>query len=145
MHRLERKQQKGTPRGIIVRFVSRRNRDLVIYSRKKLRGIGIFIAEDLSPRRYALLCNVKVCKLAWSVNGKICMKAWNDRIVQVKHLSDLCNLVSLAQWSQAKQPHLSSATDRPRGGGGDGGRYARGSQQENGAEVAMTDDPATRL
>ena len=84
-----------------------------------------------------------MCKLAWSVNGKIYIKVSNDRIVQVKDLSDLCNLDSRAQWSQAKQPHLSSATDRPRGGGG--GRYARDSQQENCAQVAMTDDLATRM
>ena len=74
------------------------------------------------------------------------MKAWNDRIVQVKDLSDLCNLDSRAQWPRAKQPHMSSAIDRPGGGATvSGGRFARGNQQENFAEVAMTNDPATRL
>ena len=43
-----------------MRFVSRRIRDLVILSRKKLRGTGIVIVEDLSVRRYALLFNAKI-------------------------------------------------------------------------------------
>ena len=59
---------KGTPRGFIVRYVSRGNRDLIIHSCKKLRGVGLVVVEDLSPRTYALLCNVKadteMCKLA---------------------------------------------------------------------------------
>ena len=102
-------------------FGSRRFRALVVLTRKKLRGTGTVIVEDLSPRRYALLCNVKddteVCKLAWTVNGKIYMKAWNSMIVEVKDLSDLCILDSRVRWSQGNQPQLSSATNRPRGGG----------------------------
>ena len=128
-----------------MRFVSRRIRDLVVLSRKKLHGTEIAIVEDLSPCRYALLCNVKddteVCKLAWSVNGKIYMTAWNGMIVQVKDLSGLSNLDSRVRWSQGNEAQLSSATNRPRGGG----RLCRGNRRRNDAESAMGDDTATRL
>ena len=56
VHQLGRRHQKDSLRGIIVRLVSRRFWDLVILSCKKLRGTGIVIVEDLSPRRYARLC-----------------------------------------------------------------------------------------
>lgn len=84
---------KSPPRGIIVRFVSRKVRDAVLYSRKLLRGTGITIVEDLTPRAYSLLCKVKsepgVCKQAWTKNGRVVVKMPNDRIVQVDSMSDL--------------------------------------------------------
>ena len=48
VHRLGRKQQKNTPRGIIVRFVSRRVRGSVIGARKNWVKSGIVIVEDLT-------------------------------------------------------------------------------------------------
>ena len=93
VHRLGRKQQKDTPKGIIVRFVSRRVRDSVIRARRNLRQSRIVIVEDLTPHAYSLLWTVKddtsVCKEAWSKNGKIFTKALNGKIVQVKTVSDL--------------------------------------------------------
>ena len=126
-------------------FGSRRFRALVILRRKKLRGTGTVIVEDLSPRRYALLCNVKddteVCKLAWSVIGKIDMTADNGMTVQVKDSSDLSKLDSRVRWSRGNQPQLSSATKRPRGGG----KFNRGNRRGNDAETVMGDDTATCL
>ena len=67
VHRLGRKQEKDTPREIIVRFVSRRVRDSVIRARRNLSMSGIVIVED--PHAYSLLWTVKddtlVCKEAW--------------------------------------------------------------------------------
>ena len=84
---------KNASRGIIVRFLSRRLRDAVLYSRKQLRGTGITVVEDLTPKAYTLLCAVKndtsVCKQAWTKNGQVIMKTLNDRIVRVSSVSDM--------------------------------------------------------
>lgn len=81
------------PRGIIVRFVSRRVRDSVLYARRNLRGTKMLIAEDLTPRTYALLCRTRdekaVCDIAWTKNGKVWMKTQSGRIVPVESAADL--------------------------------------------------------
>ena len=69
------------------------------------------------------------------------MTAWNGMIVQVKDLSGLSNLDSRVRWSQGNEAQLSSATNRPRGGG----RLSLGNRRRNEAESAMGDDTATRL
>ena len=84
---------KKTPRTIIVRFVNRKTRDEVLYSRKNLRGSGVVMVEDLTPRAYTLLRTARsdgtVCRQAWSKNGKIVVKTLTDRIVTIEAVSDL--------------------------------------------------------
>ena len=86
-------QQQRQPRGIIVRFVSRRVRDSVLYARRELRGTRKLIVEDLTPRAYSLLCKVRddtaVCQQAWTKRGIVQMKTVNGRIVTVQSLRDL--------------------------------------------------------
>ena len=89
----QQQQQQGAPRGIIVRFVSRRVRDSVLYARRLLRGTRALIVEDLTPRTYSLLCKVRedtaVCKQAWTKQGTVVMKTVSGNIVTVKSLADL--------------------------------------------------------
>ena len=93
------------PRGIIIRFVSRRVRDKVLYSRKGLKGSGIIFVEDLSPRSYALLTTVKsdsVCAQAWSRNGQIIMKTHSGEKVPIQSIAHLRQHERRAIWSQKK-------------------------------------------
>ena len=92
---------RNTGRAIIMRFVSRRIRDAVLYARKKLKGSGTVIVEDLTPRAYSLLCSVKsdtsVCQQAWTKYGTVWMKMTNGRIVSVRSLADFRQHSSQAQ------------------------------------------------
>ena len=73
-HRLGKENPgKNSPRGVIVRFISRKDRDTIIYYRRKLKRSGVVIVEDLTPDNYALYRKVKedsLCDQAWTQNGK---------------------------------------------------------------------------
>jgi hypothetical protein len=104
-HRLgKRKPGVNTPRGIIVRFVSRKDRDAVLYSRRKLAKSGKVIVEDLTPDNYALYCKVKedpLCVQAWTKNGNVFMKTKSDRIVLVDSPSELNSPGKREFWSSS--------------------------------------------
>ena len=89
----QQQRQPRQPRGIIVRFISRRVRDSVLYARRKLQGTRMLIVEDLTPRAYSLLCKVRddttICAQAWTKNGKVFMKTVSSKIVPVQSLAEL--------------------------------------------------------
>lgn len=91
-------------RGIIVRFISRRVRDAVLYARRDLKGTNIVFVEDLTPRAYSLLTSVKsdtaVCQQAWSKNGNILMKTVSGKIVTVRSKADLQQTDQRRAWSK---------------------------------------------
>jgi hypothetical protein len=69
------------PRQIIVKFVSRRTRRLVMQRKKELKGKekykGIYLNDDLTPLRARLLKFVKglgMVEQAWTIDGKIYLK-----------------------------------------------------------------------
>ena len=99
VHRVGPKARQGpknSGRGIIVCFVSRRVRDSVLYSRKRLKGTRVTMVEDLTPRAYQLLCAVKnnqdICQQAWTKNGAVVVKTVAGKIAAVKSLSELQQL-----------------------------------------------------
>ena len=96
VHRLgENRQKNGQPRGIIVRFMSRRVRDEVILNRKKLKrptGKSVVVVEDLTKRNYQLFAQAKaasVTKQCWTRRGKIFIKTNQDKVMQIKSKGDL--------------------------------------------------------
>lgn len=92
------------PRGIIVRFISRRVRDNVLYSRKKLKGSRLVLVEDLSPRMYSLMSTVRsdteVCVQAWSRNGQVMMKTHSGEKVHVQSVAHLRQPDQRAKWAK---------------------------------------------
>ena len=55
-HRLGKKRPDvNTQRGVIVRFVSRKTRDEVLFNRRKLKKTRTVIVEDLTPSHYTSL------------------------------------------------------------------------------------------
>ena len=76
-HRIGERKSGGKERSIIVKFVRREDRDLVIKSRKRLKGKGIVIADDLNPFFasifYELRQNVGKFNV-WSDQGQIFVK-----------------------------------------------------------------------
>ena len=93
-HRLGKKKGVGA-RAIIVRFVSRRTRDEVFYSRKILKeknGRSPVIAEDLTARNYQLYCYARqadVTKSCWTRKGKIFIQTHSGKTAQIKCKGDL--------------------------------------------------------
>ena len=82
-HRLD----KGHPTGhiqIIVKFISRHNRDRVIRNRKVLKGKYIFINEDLTKLNQTVLTTFRTTppenETAWSWDGKLYHKTGNRQI-----------------------------------------------------------------
>ena len=108
VHRLgAKKENQQTSRGIIVRFVSRRNRDSVFYAKRNLRDTGIVIAEDLTKKQYSLLNIVKdnmdLCKQAWTKKGQVFMKSQTGRIVHIKSASDWFDQSQRDEWMRDRR------------------------------------------
>ncbi|KAK7481926.1 hypothetical protein BaRGS_00015938 [Batillaria attramentaria] len=122
VHRLGKESKRRTtagkavsPRGIIVRCVSRKTRDSILYRRKKLKNSGVSMVEDLTQTNYHLLQRVKeydLCKSAWTKNGKVMMESKTGRVTWIKCLADLTD--------DKIHSYLSSAPRQPRGGQGSG-------------------------
>lgn len=84
-HRVGKKITEPAPdgrprqRGIIVRFVSYRDRQLVYEAKKKLKGTGVVVKEDLTSRRlevYRRAVEVHGQRSCWSSDGRI---FWVDK------------------------------------------------------------------
>ena len=85
-HRIGPPPPKGRSRPIIVRFLSRRARDLVVSNGKNLKNKGVAVGEDLTKVNYRLLLAAEkhsATLAAWSSNGKILSKFKNGRIIRV--------------------------------------------------------------
>ena len=84
-HRLGQFREDGN-RPIIVKFVSRETKHLIIGSRRKLKGSAIVIREDLTKKNAKLLETVsrsEGVKSAWSSEGKIFALLSNGRKVRI--------------------------------------------------------------
>ena len=80
-HRVGKKrQERKTPRPILVKFTSYADGDAVFRQRSKLKGTQIFINEDLTQVRSALLYTARTCKR----NKKIKDCLTHDRLVIIK-------------------------------------------------------------
>ena len=93
-HRLGRinTETDAKPRGIIVKFMSRRSKIECIQKRRVLKGSKIVIKEDLTPQNQLLLKTTASHPLvisAWSRDGKIFAKNSNEQIRQVKSMKCL--------------------------------------------------------
>lgn len=80
-------KKKG--RAVIVKFCSYKKRELFIRSRKKLKGTGQSIHEDLTPRNSGLLHEaqkVDIVTSAWSMDGRIFVAVTGDNGKSKKHL-----------------------------------------------------------
>ena len=98
-HRLGKKREGGKSRQTVVRFQSRRKRDKLYSARFNLKGKetmkGVYINEDLSAMRHALLMRAKVApnvKSATSRYGNISCKMSNGEFKVVKSPDDLFDL-----------------------------------------------------
>ena len=106
VHRLgqiDPNKTESSGRGMIVRFLSRRVRDSVMSERKKIFKTGIVITEDLSPRQYELLSQVKkdkeVCSSAWTRNGTVFMKTHSEHIIKVLEIGDIMDSLKRRYWA----------------------------------------------
>lgn len=86
--------QRPPTRSIIVRFVSRKTRDSVLYNRRKLKNSGITMVEDLTKTNFQLYTKVKedeLCNKAWTKNGKVMMETKTGRVSWIKSMADLAS------------------------------------------------------
>ena len=100
---IDRSHRIGQPastkkRPIIVKFTSYRARASVLKNRRKLKGTGIVIREDLTQRNQVLLkasSNNEFVKSAWTHDGKVIAlvtKNGTEFKKQIKCLGDLSQL-----------------------------------------------------
>ena len=113
-HRVGTSRRTDGQRCVIVRFVSRKIRDAVLAARRNLKGSRTVIVEDLTPRAYSLLCQVKddkdVCAQAWSKNGSVVMKTHSGHIETVRSLAFLKDDSKRAGWKCTR--NVSSASGK---------------------------------
>jgi hypothetical protein len=83
------------PPPIVIRFVRKQTRSVIMTNRKLLRGKTISITDHLSPSRSnllkkatALVASQKL-QSAWSHDGKILVKNLQNRTVQIFNDPDL--------------------------------------------------------
>lgn len=88
-----------SPRHIIVKFLSYSVRQRVIKNRRRLKGTGIVVKEDLTKYNQSLLQEAKKLakvKSAWSHDGKILALVDVNGIERKQKISDLSDLERLS-------------------------------------------------
>nr|KAG5693659.1 hypothetical protein BaRGS_017389 [Batillaria attramentaria] len=84
------------PRGIIIRFVSRKCAQSVLKNRSKLKNSGVVVVEDLTHARYVLYMRCREHEKvsdAWTINGKVFVRSAADgKVHSIQSLSDLMKL-----------------------------------------------------
>jgi len=99
VHRLGKKNPSTkTPRGIIVRFLSRKTREEVISNRRKLKKLpgqttrAVVIVDDLTKDNYALYNRARLAEntqQCWTKMGKIYIKTKSGHVKQVQQPADI--------------------------------------------------------
>ena len=105
VHRIGKFDKKNPKaRSIIIRFVSRKVRDMVFEAKSGLKDSGYVIAEDLTPYQFKLLMKTKnddsICDKAWTKYGKVMMLTQSGKYVQINSFSDLTDPLNRSRWSQ---------------------------------------------
>jgi predicted nuclease with TOPRIM domain len=89
-HRTGKMGDKARP--VLVRFFDRKKRDEILRNRRKLKGKGVVVDEDLTVQNYKLLRKAQEHSLSlavWSANGKILAKLKNGRTLRLSIHSDI--------------------------------------------------------
>ena len=79
-HRVGKQSKGNKPRAIVVRLTTHSDRLEVLRARKKLKGSGVSIQEDLTKMNVKLIENLKKydrIQDAWSWNGKVFARGRN--------------------------------------------------------------------
>ena len=83
------------PPPVIIQFCSKRVRAHVLNVRKHLKGKGITVTEQLTPKKAELLkksnllVNSQKLQAAWSSDGRILVKSLNNRTIVINSQTDL--------------------------------------------------------
>ncbi|XP_055959460.1 uncharacterized protein LOC130014375 [Patella vulgata] len=80
------------PRGIIVRFMRRDERQLVVSNRRKLAKSGVSIVEDMTVENIRLLDKLQkhpLVKSSWFSNGKVKAQGHNNNVCRVELVPEL--------------------------------------------------------
>ncbi|KAK7489603.1 hypothetical protein BaRGS_00013016 [Batillaria attramentaria] len=91
----QQQSDQDRPRSVIVRFVSRKTAEAVLYHKKKLKNTAYVVVEDLTSANFYRL---RKCKehpditSAWTRRGSVFVKTSNNKIVQIDTLEDLDTL-----------------------------------------------------
>ena len=89
-HRAGRVGERARP--VLVRFFDRKKRDDILQNRRKLKGKGFVVDEDLTVLNYKLLKKAQghsATMSVWSSNGKILSKLKNGQIIKLNIHSDI--------------------------------------------------------
>ena len=121
VHRIGKFDAKNpNSRSIILRFVSRKVRDMVFDAKSCLKGTRWLITEDLTPFQYKLLMKTKndteICNKAWTKYGKVQMLTHSGKYVQIDGPSDLLDPAMRSTWGQNRKRNASDLMLSPENG-----------------------------
>ena len=108
--------REGADRQIIVKFVRRKAKDLVMLNRKKLAGKNISIAEDLTinnVRRLHSVNNLECVEKSWTKDGRIFAKNKQGFIKVVSPLDQLTENLFDEQRDRHTKPHAQQPSAKP--------------------------------
>ena len=83
-------------RPIIVRFLSRKDRETVIMNRKNLKGKGVSVGEDLTTANLKILKRLEEhtgTLSAWSARGNLFAKLKNGTIIKADMMTDIKKVI----------------------------------------------------
>ena len=125
------------PRAIIVRFVRRIVRDIVIKNRRKLAGTRMSIQDDLTKQNLQLLKQVKqhpIVNSAWAQDGRImiCVKE-SGKVTQVQSMAHLEeNRIEWRNWVNPRPKESPAADDASKEGQAEIHQPQQNQQNQNG-------------
>ena len=103
-HRIGRYQPKSD-RAIIVRFLRKTDKILILQQKKELRGTPYRLAEDLTPANARLFFRAREAAGArnvWTRDGNILVRTSDGRVRQVEEDTPLSEMFSSSESSQSR-------------------------------------------
>jgi len=86
---------RGKPRQVIIKFTSYQHRQRVLTKKKALKGMGVFLNEDLTKNRSKIMWTARNLwkdrkfKDVWTSDGRILVRDWAGAIHQINSTQDL--------------------------------------------------------
>lgn len=120
------KPDKAKPRDILVKFATYRARQRLYGPRSALKDsdyTGVFLNEDLTQSRSKLLYEARVkvkgsyLKGAWSTDGRLFIKDFNDKVHRLKNVQDISEHSSATPVKRSDERSSTSAPGNSRESG----------------------------
>jgi hypothetical protein len=120
IHRIgDPNKERKNPRQVIIKFTSYRHRQRVLQRKRGLKGTGLFLNEDLTKKRSAIMWTARNMwkdrrfKDVWTSDGRILVRDWAGKVHSINSAQDL-HLVPAIQPPPLPPPLLSQSETAPK-------------------------------